>query len=103
VARRRKVDLAELVDEPWILTEAPDSWNYSVVAEAFRTLGLRMPKISVMTFSVHLRMGMLASGHFITSFPNAILRFHPDRGSIKVLPVDLPDRGWPVVIATLKN
>jgi DNA-binding transcriptional LysR family regulator len=101
--RRRKVDLAELIDEPWILAEAPDSWNYSVVAEAFRTRGLRMPKISVMTFSVHLRMGMLASGHFITTFPNAILRFHADRRSIKVLPVDLPDRGWPVVIATLKN
>ena len=95
--------LAELVDERWILAEAPDSWNYSVVAEAFRTRGLRMPKISTMTFSVHLRMGMLASGHFITTFPNAILRFHAHRRSIKVLPVDLPDRPWPVVIATLKN
>ncbi len=62
-----------------------------------------MPKISVMTFSVHLRMGMLASGHFITTFPNAILRFHPNRQSIKVLPVDLPDRPWPVAIVTLKN
>jgi DNA-binding transcriptional LysR family regulator len=101
--RRRKIDLAELVDEPWILAEAPDSWNYSVAAEAFQTRGLRMPKISVMTFSVHQRMGMIASGHFITTFPNAIPRFHADRRSIKVLPVDLPDRPWPVVIATLKN
>jgi DNA-binding transcriptional LysR family regulator len=102
-ARRRRIDLAELVDEAWILAEAPDSWNYSVMADAFRARGLRMPKISVMTFSVHLRMGMLASGHFITTFPNAILRFHPDRRSIKVLPVDLPDRPCPVVIVTLKN
>jgi DNA-binding transcriptional LysR family regulator len=101
--RRRKFDLAELVDEPWILAEAPNSWNYSVVAEAFRVRGLRMPKVSLMTFSVHLRMGMLASGHFITTFPNAIPRFHPERRSIKVLPVDLPDRRWPVVITTLKN
>jgi len=101
--RRRRIDLPELVDEPWILAEAPDSWNYSVVAEAFQARGLRMPKISVMTFSVHLRMGMLASGHFITTFPNAILRFHPNRQSIKVLPVDLPDRPWPVAIVTLKN
>jgi hypothetical protein len=24
-----KIDLAELVDEPWILSDAPDSWNYN--------------------------------------------------------------------------
>jgi DNA-binding transcriptional LysR family regulator len=102
-ARRRQIDLAALVDEAWILAEAPDSWNYSVVAAAFRARGLRMPRIRAMTFSVHLRMGMLASGHFITTFPNVILRFHPNRRSIKVLPVALPDRPWPVVIVTLKN
>jgi len=101
--RRRKIDLAELVDEPWILAEAPESWNYSVVSDAFRMRGLRMPRISVMTFSVHVRIGMLASSHFITTFPSAIPRFHADRRSIKVLRIDLPDRPWPVVIATLKN
>jgi DNA-binding transcriptional LysR family regulator len=101
-ARRRKIDLAELVDEPWILADA-ESWNYTVVSEAFRSRGLRIPKINVMTYSVHLRMGMIASGHFITTFPNAVSRFHPDRQSIKVLRVDLPERQVPVVIATLKN
>ena len=101
--RRRKIDLAELVDEPWILPDGPDSWNYRVVEEAFRTRGLRVPKISVMTLSVHLRIGLLASGRFVTTLPSAIPRFHADRRSIKVLPVDLPDRPCPVVIATLKN
>jgi DNA-binding transcriptional LysR family regulator len=102
-ARRRRINLLDLQNEPWILAEAPDSWNYSVVADAFQALGLTMPKISVMTFSVHLRMGMLASGNFITTFPSAILRFHRNRRSIKVLPVELPDRPWPVVVVTLKN
>ena len=101
--RRRKIDLAELVDEPWILPEGPDSWNYRVVEEAFRTRGLRVPKISVMTLSVHLRISLLASGRFITTFPSAIPRFHAARRSIKVLPVNLPDLRCPVVIATLKN
>ncbi len=101
--RRRKTDLAELVDEPWVLTEGPDSWNYRVVEEAFRTRGLRMPRISVMTFSPQVRIAMLASGHFITTLPTSVLRFHADRRSIKVLPVDLPDRPCPVVIVTLKN
>ena len=30
-----KVDLADLVNEPWILTP-PDTWIYMIVAEAFR-------------------------------------------------------------------
>src|SRR5262249_54835641 len=67
-ARRRQIDLAELVDEPWILAEAPDSWNYSVVAEAFRARGLRMPRISAMTFSVHLRMACSPRGTSLRLF-----------------------------------
>jgi len=38
-ARRRKIDLAELVDQPWILS-APDTWNYARLAEAFQARGL---------------------------------------------------------------
>ena len=101
-ARRRKIDLAELVDEPWILA-APDSWNHRIMAEAFRARGLSMPKISLRTFSTHLRTNMVASGHFIATFPNSVARFYAERFSLKVLPVDLPVRPWPVAILTLKN
>jgi DNA-binding transcriptional LysR family regulator len=101
-ARRRKIDLAELVDEPWILA-APDTGPYRIVSEAFRVRGLSVPRISLMTLSVHLRTNMLASGHFITTFPSSVARLHADRFSLKVLPVELPVRPWPVAIVTLKN
>jgi len=101
-AHRRKIDLAELVNEPWILA-TPDSGPYRIVSEAFRARGLGAPRISLMTLSVHLRTNMLASGHFITTFPNSVARLHADRFSLKVLPVDLPARPWPVAIVTLKN
>ena len=101
-ARRRKIDLAELVNEPWILA-TPDTGPYRIVSEAFRARGLDMPKISLMTLSVHLRTNMVASGHFITTFPSSVARLHADRFSLKVLPVDLPVRPWPVAIVTLKN
>jgi len=101
-ARRRKIDLAELVDEPWILA-APDTGPYAIVSEAFRARGLRAPRISLMTLSVHLRTNMLASGHFIATFPSSVARLHADRFSLKVLPVDLPVRPWSVAIVTLKN
>jgi DNA-binding transcriptional LysR family regulator len=101
-ARRRKIDLAELRNERWILT-GPDTWNYVAVAEAFKARGIEMPKISIKTLSVHLRNHMLASGQFITALPRSVLRLHADRFSLRALPVDMPARPWPVTMVTLKN
>ena len=101
-ARRRKIDLAELVDEPWILM-APNSWNYAGVAEAFHARGLAMPKISLVTFSVHLRTHLLADGKFITVFPSSMMHSNADYFSLTLLPIDLPIRPWPVAVVTLKN
>jgi DNA-binding transcriptional LysR family regulator len=101
-ARRRKVDLADLIDEPWILA-APDSWNYRIITEAFRARGLNIPRIRLATFSVHLRADMIASGECITTFPGFVVRFFSARSAVKVLPVDLPVRPWPMGIVTLKT
>jgi DNA-binding transcriptional LysR family regulator len=101
-AHRREIDLVELVNEPWILTR-PKTWNYTTVAEAFRARGLDMPKISLMTFSVHLRNDLLATGRFIPAFPRSVVSVNGSRFSLKVLPVDVPVRPWPVEIITLKN
>ena len=101
-ARRRKIDLAELADEPWILA-TPDTWAHRILPEAFRARGLNMPKISLMAFSVHLRTSMVASGEFITALPSSNLRFQDERLPLKELPVDLPVRPWRFSIVTLKN
>ena len=101
-ARRRKIDLAELVNERWILS-APGTWNHTVAAEAFRARGLSLPEISLKTLSIHLRANLLTAGPFITLVPHSVLRLYGDRFSLKVLPVDLPVRPWPVTIVTLKN
>src|SRR5262249_20625448 len=45
-ARRRRIDLAELVDEPWTLTE-PGTWNHRSIAEAFHKRDLAMPTINL--------------------------------------------------------
>ena len=101
-ARRQKIDLAELVDEPWILTPA-HSWNDTVLAEAFRVRGLPIPKAALTTFSVHLRASLLTMGPFLTTFPGSVLRVNAVRFSLKVLPIDLPAQPWPVAVVTLKN
>ena len=97
-ARRRKIDLAELVDEPWI-TQGPQTWNYRTLAEACHARGVAMPRASLVTLSMSVITHFLADGLFISAMPRSVAHFK----SLKVLPVDLPARPWPVNIATLKN
>jgi DNA-binding transcriptional LysR family regulator len=98
VTRRRKIDLAELHDEPWIM-QAPHTWNYRILTEACQARGLVMPRASLVTLSMSVITHFLAGGQFITSMPRSVAYFK----SLKVLPVDLPVRPWPVAIVTLKN
>lgn len=99
---RRKIDLAELIDEPWILAQ-PGTWNYDGIAEAFKARGLSLPKANLVSVSVGLRTRLLANGPFIAALPNSVLQLNQNHYALKALPVDLPDRPWPVVIVTLKN
>jgi DNA-binding transcriptional LysR family regulator len=101
-ARRRKIDIAELINEPWILP-APGTWNYERVAEAFGSRGLGLPKLNLVTTSVHLRSILPADGPFITAHASSALQTSANREGLKVLPVELPLRPWPVAIVTLKN
>lgn len=101
-ARRRKIDLAELIDEPWILPTS-DTWNYVCLAEAFRARGLGMPKANLVSFSLSLRTHLMAAGPYLSVFAGSVMRLNAHRFHITVLPVELPVRPWPVVIATLKH
>ena len=102
-ARRRKIDLAELVNEHWIVPGAATTSGI-VFAEAFRLRGLSPPKVSLVTFSVALRTNMLASGRHLTVFPRSMVHLYADRMSVKILPLRLPTvPAWPTVLVTLKN
>ena len=101
-ALRRKIELAELVDEPWILS-GPPSWPHRILSEAVAARGLHMPKTILRTYSVHIRANLVASGRFVATFPKSVARFYADRFELKILPIDLPARPWPVVLLTLKN
>src|SRR5262249_28187515 len=99
-AGRRKVDLAELVGEPWI-TVPSDDVGGTVLVEAFRTRGLQVPRIAVTTYSVHLRNTLAASARFIAALPASVLRFNSE--NLRELPIDLPAPPWPVAIVKSKK
>src|SRR6185437_7843197 len=100
--RRRRIELAELVNESWVL---PPSGSVigSIVSEAFRAGGLDYPRVTVVTDSPHTRISLLATGRFVTIFPASALRFPARRAELKVLPVELPMARRPNGIVTLKN
>ena len=100
-ARRRKVDFADLTDEPWILTP-PSCWTHTTVMDAFRARGLKLPKVCLMTYSVPVRMSLAASGPYITVFPGSVRPLDAFR-AIRVLPIDLPASPSALAIVTLKN
>jgi DNA-binding transcriptional LysR family regulator len=101
-ARRRSIELAELVNEPWVLTP-PDAGFGSIVADAFRASGLAYPRRTVFVETAEGRISLLASGRFLTILPRSILRFSTGRPQFKVLPVELPSAPVSVGIVTVKN
>jgi DNA-binding transcriptional LysR family regulator len=101
-ARRRRIDLSELVDELWVATPR-DTLPTMVVEQAFRESNLPIPRIRVTTFSLQLRTHLLATGDFLTAMPRSLLRLQAEGIRLKALPVRLPIRSFPVAIVTLKN
>ncbi len=101
-ARRRKIELADLVDAALISPDS-DTQGGAAVVEAFRAAGLSVSPITVTTFSVHLRNILSMRGRFVAVLPGSILRFNPGLHSLKELPLDLPMPQLPALIVTLKN
>jgi DNA-binding transcriptional LysR family regulator len=101
-ARRRKIELAELVNEPWVLPP-PRSVVGSLALEIFRTSGLDYPRTIVVTESPQVRFNLSATGPFLTMFAACALRFPTRRTELKVLPVQLPMAPVSNGIFTLKN
>jgi DNA-binding transcriptional LysR family regulator len=98
--RRRRIELSELVDAPWLL--APSMYG-SILADIFQASGLAAPKVSVRNYSTHQTINLLATDRFVSAMSGSTLRFNVARFSLKLLPVDLTTRPWPVAIVTLKN
>jgi DNA-binding transcriptional LysR family regulator len=101
-ARRRKIDLAELTGEPWIIPPSEGPGGRAVL-EAFRVRGLAPPHISVATFSVQLRNFLAGNGRFIAALPLSIVELYGNRFGLKRLPIELPVAQLPYAVVTLKN
>ncbi|HEY7665957.1 MAG TPA: LysR family transcriptional regulator [Xanthobacteraceae bacterium] len=96
--RRRKIDLADLVDEPWIMQEA-ETGNYRLLARAFQARGLPLPNANLVTLSMSVITHFLDRGPYLTAIPYSVAFC----SSLRALPVDLPIAAWPVNVVTLRR
>jgi DNA-binding transcriptional LysR family regulator len=100
-AKLRRVELTDLANAPWIVL--PYGWGEEAIPEAFRSRGLPPPHITLKTFSMHLRLHLLATGRYVSALPASVLRLHRDRFNLKELRIELPENPYAVAIVTLKN
>jgi DNA-binding transcriptional LysR family regulator len=99
--RRRKIALADLKDEPWVIPANPVAG--AVLQEAFEAEGLQVPTEQVSAGSVLLRINLVATGRFLTLMTDSIFRGVGRQLPFKVLPIELRAKPPPIVIIRLKN
>ena len=99
--RGRKLELRQLMDEPWILPQA--STARTVIEETFAACQLGLPRANVVSNSFALYEAMLASGPLLAMWPASMLLLGIRRHFVRPLPVLLPDLPRPVGIVTLKR
>jgi DNA-binding transcriptional LysR family regulator len=97
-ASRRKIDLAEIVGEPWMLPP-PLSANYARIADACKQRGIAVPTPRLVGFSMYIVNRFVGNGPFLAVYPRTVALYL----GLKVLPVDLPERPWRIAIGTLKH
>jgi DNA-binding transcriptional LysR family regulator len=73
-ARARRLKLADLASEAWILPPA-DTLAGLLTADLFRASGLPVPAALLTTLSIHLCCRLVASGRFVTLLPTSFVRF----------------------------
>jgi DNA-binding transcriptional LysR family regulator len=99
---RRKIDLAELFNESWIMPVAESAIGI-LIAKSFQSSGLEPPRSTVMSNSIPLRNRLLATGRYLSVLPRSMLQFGAQQLRVRILPVRLPEITQPVELVTLKN
>jgi DNA-binding transcriptional LysR family regulator len=100
--RRKRIELAELVDEAWILPPY-NSVPGPFITEIFRANNLQPPNPSISTLSHQLTISLIATGRFIGLLNRTVVASSGAQVGLKILPVDLPAHRIAVDIITIKH
>jgi DNA-binding transcriptional LysR family regulator len=101
VTRKRKLRLADLLCERWVLPPY-DTVQGRQISAAFRASKVDPPQPTIATMSLTLRNSLLTTGHFLTMLPSFSLSLSGN-ASLRALAVDLPGTRRPIALIRLKD
>lgn len=101
-ARKRKLELRDLMNESWALPP-PDSLYGTVVAQAFRSVSLDLPRTTIFTSVTPVRNALLGTGRYVSMVQGSVVRFGAKVPNAAVLPIRLPTTRRPIGIVSLRN
>ena len=99
---RRKIELAELINEPWILPPY-NSVPGPFIKDIFHAYGLEPPTPSISTLSNQLTTTLIATGRFLGLLNRTVVASSGVPVGLKILSVDIPPHTITVDIITIKN
>jgi DNA-binding transcriptional LysR family regulator len=101
LTRKRRLALADLVDEPWIMPPY-DSVPGSMFLRIFHACNLKPPQPAITTLSAQLTVTLVASGKFVGLLPSSVAHFN-ERVGLRILPLKLPAVPIAASLVTIKN
>jgi DNA-binding transcriptional LysR family regulator len=101
-ARRNKIELAELINEPWTWPSPGTMFDFLVV-KAFRARGLEPPRATVYADTISMRTRLAENGRFLAVIPASTLKFRATPATLRKLPVELPMMDRQMGLVTLKD
>lgn len=101
-ARRRNIELSDLIHEPWVFP-ASGAIGELIAVEMFRSSGLEMPHRGVVCAPMPVAAALVANGPYLANVPGSLVRFGGEHLSVKVLSLKLTVPLSPVGFITLKR
>jgi DNA-binding transcriptional LysR family regulator len=80
-----------------------DTFPWTLIADAFQSQGLELPRRIVTARSILLQNSLLTTGRFLIIMPRSVLHYCAKALKVKVLPVEMAIQPYPVGVVTLKN
>jgi DNA-binding transcriptional LysR family regulator len=102
LVRKRKLQLADLVDTFWVLPAA-ESFVGTLVTRMFQSHGLPLPPKAVYCTSIQMNNALLATGRYLAFYPASTYRLAPKPSLLRALSVALPIPSTPLGIITLRG
>jgi DNA-binding transcriptional LysR family regulator len=100
--RRRRVQLVDLIKEPWTWSP-PGTIVDRLIVEAFRASGLEPPRAAVYTDAINVRIRLAVTRGFLVVVPASMLSLPARHEWLRRVPVELPTTRRQMGVLTLKN